>query len=261
MTFWKVSSLTERVRRAFSEAADQYDILAGLHREIGRDLMGKIVRLPQARYILDVGCGTGYLTGKANFYFPESHVIGLDFSEEMLAKAKEKHENISWITADAHHLPLKDKAMDIIVSNLAYQWVLDLPKAFVEARRVLSPEGVLAATLFGYQTCDELFSSLQAVGVSSQDFHRLPTMDEIQRSLVQAGFAKTDVDYERIQIQFKDLWDLLGWLKAIGANGLSHGEFLGPQTLEEANAYCLNTYPYHDGIRVTFEVIWIYANA
>ncbi len=260
MTFWKISSLTESVRRAFSEAADQYDILAGLHREIGRELMGKIVRLPLARHILDVGCGTGYLTGKTKFYFPESHVIGLDVSDQMLVKAQEKHENISWIAADAHRLPLKDKAMDIIVSNLAYQWVLDLSKAFAEARRVLSPEGVLAATLFGYHTCDELFSSLQAVGVVPRDFHRLPTMDDVQRSLAQAGFAKTDVDYERIQIQFKDLWDLLGWLKAIGANGLSNGGFLGSEALEEANKYCLKTYPYHDGIRITFEVIWIYGN-
>ena len=60
--------LKDKIRKAFSEAADQYDILASLQREIGRELIKKIVRLPtgmpEARCILDVGCGTGYLTAK-----------------------------------------------------------------------------------------------------------------------------------------------------------------------------------------------------
>ena len=261
MTSWKISSLTDKVRRAFSESADQYDILASLHREIGRELMHKIMRLPDARRFLDIGCGTGYLTAKAKFYFPEAQVLGLDFAESMLIKAQEKHENIHWLAADAGHLPLKSKSIDVIVSNLAYQWVFDLPGAFADVHRVLSPKGTFAATLFGFHTCGELFSSLQAVGYPVEPLGRLPTLEDVKTALAQADFQKFDVDYERIQIQFKDLWDLLAWLKNIGANNLSGGQFLGPEILQEANNYCLKTYPYHDGIRSTFEVIWIYAQA
>lgn len=255
-----LNDIKNRIRKAFSESADQYDILASLHREIGRELIHKIIRLPDASRILDVGCGTGYLTAKAKFYFPEAQVLGLDFAEGMLTKAQEKHENINWLAADAGQLPLKDKSIDIIVSNLAYQWVFDLQFALADARRVLSKEGVFAATLFGFYTCDELFSSLQATGTSEQEFKRLPKMEDVKESLAQAGFLKAQLDYERIHIQFKDLWDLLTWLKAIGANELSSGRFLGPQALQEANEYCLKHYPYHEGIRITFEVVWIYAN-
>ena len=253
-------TLNNKIRKAFTEAADQYDILASLHREIGRELVQKIIHLAKVTHILDVGCGTGYLTAKAKFYFPESDVTGMDFSEGMLAKAKEKDESIHWICGDAHRLPFKDESMDVVISNLAYQWVLDLSQAFQEVHRVLDKKGVLAATLFGFYTCEELFASLQAVGVAGP-LNRLPLMEEIEGSLKQAGFGQSHVDYERIHIQFKDLWEVLTWLKAIGANVLSNGAFVGATSLEKANAYCLKNYPYHNGIRITFEIIWINAHA
>lgn len=260
MSSWKISSLTNRIRKAFTEAAAQYDLLSDLQKEIGRELSQKVVRLPEINRALDVGCGTGYLTGKLKFYFPSSPIYGVDFSEGMLTKAKEKYEGIHWLMADAQGLPFQEKTFDLVVSNLAYQWVADLPKAFTETRRVLSQKGVFAATLFGFYTCDEFFSSLQATTPTKIELNRLPSLDQVKEFLSQAGF-KAKVDYERIQIQFKDIWELLGWLKAIGANNLSKGAFLGPQALQEANAYCLKNYPYHDGIRITFEVIWIYAHA
>lgn len=255
-----LNAINNKIRSAFSEAADHYDILTSLHREIGRELVQKIIPLSGVCHLLDVGCGTGYLTAKAKFYFPESHVIGMDFSERMLAKARQRDENISWICGDAYHLPFKDESLDVVISNLAYQWVEDLPQAFREIHRVLGQKGVLAATLFGFHTCEELFASLQAVGKACP-FNRLPVMEEVKESLKRGGFEPSHVDYERIHIQFKDLWDVLTWLKALGANVLSNGVFLGPDGLAKTNAYCLKNYPYHDGIRMTFEVIWINAHA
>jgi malonyl-CoA O-methyltransferase len=261
MSSWKISSLTERVRRAFTEAADQYDILASLQREIGRELVKKHIKLPKVHRILDVGCGTGYVAAKAKFFFPESPVVGIDLASGMLEKALEQNENCFWVEGDAQKLPFKSESFDLIYSNLAYQWVGDLAQAFKEARRALSHQSTLAVTLFGRHTCDEFFTALEATGTTKEGLNRLPSVEEVKRDLAQAGFSSVKVDYERIQIQFKDLWDLLAWLKAIGANGLSSGVFLGPQALAEANEYCLKNYPYHDGIRITFEVIWIHAQA
>jgi malonyl-CoA O-methyltransferase len=254
-------TFTNRVRKSFTDAADQYDILASLQREIGRELVKKWIKLPEINRILDVGAGTGYVAAKAKFFFPESPIVGIDFAEGMLVKALEQHENISWVAADACQLPFKDKSFDLIFSNLAYQWAADLPQAFKHARRVLSDKGTLAATLFGYNTCDELFTSLQATGTSHDELNRLPKLEDVKSHLAAAGFSTVTVDYEKIHIHFKDLWDLLSWLKAIGANGLSSGKFVGPQALQEANAYCVKNYPYHDGVRITFEVIWIHAQA
>ena len=250
-------AFAQNVRRSFTRAADQYDILTSLHKEIGRELVKKNVQADADR-ILDIGCGTGYAANKAKFFFPESVIVGLDLSEGMLSKASAAHEGIPihWLQADAQALPFKRATFDLVLSNLSYQWVLDLPRAFREARRVLSGKGVLSGTLFGSRTCEELFLSLKAVHPVAK-MRCLPSVDDVRNALQSAGFTDVHVDYELIKVQFKDVWELLNWLKAIGANTLAEEFFLGKQMLHKLDVYYRERFPYHDGICVSFEVIWI----
>src|SRR5262245_21196767 len=96
------NTFTKNARKAFTDAADQYDILAGLHREIGRELVKKNIKREAAR-ILDVGTGTGYVANKVKFFFPDAQVVGLDITKNMIQKAVETHEGIRWIQADGEH--------------------------------------------------------------------------------------------------------------------------------------------------------------
>ncbi len=258
MTSWKISSLTDRVRRAFSEAADQYDILTSLHREIGRELIKRHTAL-DPRCVIDVGCGTGYLTRKARYFFPEATVIGIDAAPGMLDKAIAQDEagGIVWLNADAQALPLQDASVDLVVTNLAYQWLEDIQQGFNQVARVLAPQGTFAATIFGYHTCQELFESLDACGFRSNgQIQRLTGIEDLTKNLTAAGFSHSKVDYERISIQFKDLWGLLGWLKAIGANHLPRDGYIGKNLLVKVAAYYQEHFPYNSGIKATFEVIW-----
>ena len=258
MTCLKTSLSTKNLERAFSRAAASYDEFSGFHRHIADELMKKAVaQVEDAHHILDIGCGTGYLSGKAKRFFPYSKITGVDFSEGMLAKAQTRYQGINWTLADAAQLPFEDQSVDLIVSNLSYQWALDLSKAFTEAHRVLTNEKMMMATLFGFKTCDELFTSL----LSTEDFrfNRLANAQEIEKSLKQAGFKKIQIESQVIGMPFKDLWHLLSWLKAIGTNRLTPETFLGPQALQKANRYALRNYPEGTGIRVSFEVINIQA--
>ena len=68
------------------------------------------------------------------------------------------------------------------------------------------------------------------------------------------------VDFELIKVEFKDVLDLLTWLKAIGANQLSeHPVFLGKNKLTELQQYYRAYFPYNEGICASFEVIWVHA--
>lgn len=255
------TAFTNRVRKAFTEAADQYDILTSLHKEIGRELVKKTVRL-QAQRILDVGCGTGYTTNKTKFFFPESAVVGMDIAEGMLVKAGHTHEGIAidWVQADAQTLPFKDGSFDLMLSNLAYQWVKDLDAAFAQAHRVLADKGVLNITLFGERTCAELFSSLKAFH-PGLDLGHLPAAEKVKAALGQAGFKDIRVDHELIKVEFKDLRELLGWLKNIGANSIPTDKvFLGKRMLANVDAHYREHFPYNEGICASFEVIWAYAH-
>lgn len=250
------NTFTKRVRKAFTDAADQYDILTSLHKEIGRELVKKVVKMNAPR-ILDVGCGTGYAANKAKFFFPESVIIGLDLSEGMIIKARQLHEGIpiDWLQADAQLLPFKDRSFNLILSNLAYQWVRDLPASFKEANRVLVPQGTFNITMFGSRTCEELFESINAV-IPNLKIRALPSLEEIQNAMDQAGFAEGSVDYEIIKVEFKNVRELLGWLKNIGANRLSDDVFLGKQNLAKIEEYYRTNHAYNEGISASFEVIW-----
>ncbi len=113
-------------------------------------------------------------------------------------------------------------------------------------------------TLFGTHTCQELFTSLEAVGINR--IQRLPSMDMVRDSLNRVGFKNTHVDYERISIEFKDMWELLAWLKAIGANNLPKESFVGPEALKNAATHYQTHFPYHKGVCATFEIIWVKAD-
>jgi ubiquinone/menaquinone biosynthesis C-methylase UbiE len=86
---------------------------------------------------LDTGCGTGNLLKIAKD--KRSSFIGVDFSKEMLERAKRKSRNL--IMADLHHLPFKECCIDGVTNvNVLYQ--LKYPKRFLtEVHRILKPGG------------------------------------------------------------------------------------------------------------------------
>ena len=251
-------TINNKVRRAFTNAADQYEVLATLHREIGRELIKKVVD-QDCSAILDVGTGTGYLARKAKFFFPEAMVVGLDFSDGMIQQARKSEEHIEWILADATGLPFKPHTFDVVVSNLAYQWVKNLNGAFKLSHQVLKDDGIFCSTLFGYNTLNELFATLAACGTQPHSFRRLAARENIEAALRSAGFREIKVDYELIKIEFSDVRNLLKWLKAIGANVLNNEIFIGREFLARVDEYYRKHFPYHQGIAASFEVVWIFA--
>ena len=205
-----------------------------------------------------MGCGTGYLTVRLKDHFPQSKIIGLDFAQGMLEVARSKQEDIIWVLADGNNLPFSDGRFDILVSNLAYQWAGDLSRAFSEARRVLAPNGVLACTLFGYNTCQELFQSLDEAKTKALRFTRLPDGPQVREALANSGFKNPRVDSERIKIEFNGMHELIAWLKSIGANNLSREGYLGSEAISRATAIYRKKFAYLQGVGATFEVIRVY---
>ena len=169
------------------------------------------------------------------------------------------------VLADGNNLPFPDGRFDVLVSNLAYQWAGDLSRAFSEARRVLAPNGVLACTLFGYNTCRELFQSLDEAKTKALQFTRLPDAPQVREALAASGFKNPKVDTERIKIEFNGMHELIAWLKSIGANHLpassaggSREEYLGPEALSRAASIYRKKFAYLQGVGATFEVIRFY---
>jgi len=97
--------------------------------------------------VLDLGCGAGFDAFLASKKVEESgKVIGVDFSEEMIAKAKQNSEkygykNTEFRYGDIEDLPIEDSSIDVIISNCVINLAPDKNKVFKESYRVLKKGG------------------------------------------------------------------------------------------------------------------------
>ncbi|MGZ9166474.1 MAG: class I SAM-dependent methyltransferase [Anaerolineales bacterium] len=105
---------------------------------------------PQAGMnILDIGCGAGKLCFLFNDYTKgEAKIMGGDFSEELLDKAREKNKqpgaNIDFEFLDFNKpFSFPDNTFDLCTSAFAIYYASDLDFTFGEAHRVLTPGGRL----------------------------------------------------------------------------------------------------------------------
>jgi len=140
----------DSVRSMFDRIAPVYDVM---NRVMTAGLDGRWRRMTAAaaarpgNRVLDAACGTGDLA-IADAVAGATRVTGLDFSEQMLARARRKAvpggSTIEWIQGDMLALPFADATFDAATVGFGVRNVADLELALRELRRVLVPDGRLA---------------------------------------------------------------------------------------------------------------------
>jgi len=135
----------EIVRTMFDRIAPVYDVMnrvmtAGLDRRWRRLAVREVV-WPGDR-VLDACCGTGDLAVEAERR--GGRVVGLDFSERMLERARRKSGTIEWVRGDALDLPFADGEFDAATVGFGVRNLDDLERGLRELARVLRPGGKVA---------------------------------------------------------------------------------------------------------------------
>lgn len=216
-----------RVRKSFAHAADTYDAVAVLQREIADRLLTRleVVRL-QPQVILDIGCGTGYDLRQLSKRYRRAQVLGLDIAETMTRRARSRAGLWRRLTGrsvfacgDAERLPVASSSVDMAVSNLALQWC-DPRVVFAEARRVLRPGGLFMFTTFGPDTLREMRAAWRAAD-NAPHVHTFIDMHDLGDMLIHAGFADPVMDMEAFTLTYDDVRDVMRDIKQLGAHNVA----------------------------------------
>lgn len=129
-------------QQAYNVWADSYDTSNNKTRDLEAKALRESLLISEPLNILEIGCGTGknteWLSTKG------AHLVGADFSTEMLAKAKEKivAENVEF-----RHLDLREEwnfnqnSFDLITCSLALEHIENLDFVFEQAHKVLRRDG------------------------------------------------------------------------------------------------------------------------
>ena len=131
--------------------SENYESQQGYNKDadlgLGCGIPTEFAGLQTGQHVLDLGSGAGNDCFVARAIVGETgKVTGLDFSEEMLTKARSNAQklgftNVEFVVGDIEEMPLESNQFDVVISNCVLNLVPDKDKAFTEVFRVLKPEG------------------------------------------------------------------------------------------------------------------------
>jgi len=133
----------ETITKAYAKWAPVYDVVFGAVFERGREAAIAAAERIGGR-ILEVGVGTGISLGD---YSDENRIFGVDISEPMLAKARERVAELGLshveglAVMDAEHMDFPDQSFDVVMAQYVVTTVPNPEATLDEFARVLKPGG------------------------------------------------------------------------------------------------------------------------
>lgn len=131
-------------KSAYDLWSKQYDSNENKTRDLEAKSLRKTLEKIDFDNCLEIGCGTGknteWLLQKAN------HLTAVDFSEEMIAKAKEKikSDKVTFLQADIiKDWDFTNEKFDLISFSLVLEHIEHLDHIFKQASKLLKPGGLI----------------------------------------------------------------------------------------------------------------------
>jgi ubiquinone/menaquinone biosynthesis C-methylase UbiE len=154
--------------------------------------------------IIDLGCGTGRFSQTlADLY--GARLVGIDPSETMLAQAKSKAPQLTFLLGAGEAIPVADESADLVFISLVYHHLRDRAKTARECLRVLRPGGsVMIRTTIaeerGYLAFERFFP-----GYKDLAHQTVPTRAALREAHAAAGLV--EAANETIHERLYETWD------------------------------------------------------
>lgn len=171
-----------------------------------------------------------------------------------------------FVQGDEEMLPFAENSFDLVLSNLNLHSVNDLPGTLVQIRRILKPDGLFLASMFGGETLHELRESLTQAELSLKNGASpriFPFADKQQMGalLQRAGFALPVIDSDIVTATYDNMFKLLHDLRGMGEGNIIAARSKvnpGKAFFMEAARHYQEHFAEEDGrIPASFEVIFL----
>lgn len=208
-------------RSGVFNAAKRYAHEARVQERVAEKLATLLPEVPDARRVVELGAGTGFLTRSLLARYPAAKLAACDPSPKMLAElertlGRDARLTVSCCEAERFVFP---EEIDIIASSSALQWVESLPTLFRQVRDSLASSGSFAFTLMTHGTLGMLRRTRNELFPELVPARELPSESDVLSALEVAGLhiSKSERFVEREE--HASPAELLEHLRRIGLNG------------------------------------------
>ncbi|MDJ0508033.1 MAG: methyltransferase domain-containing protein [Crocosphaera sp.] len=260
----KKSNQKQKIANNFSKGVDNYLENSQVQKKCAEKLL-KIAQnytncLPNGP-ILEIGCGTGFVTQGLIKEFPNQFLDIIDISPEMLnycaenlqiTKAQKKY--IQFRTMDGEQLKEEKNTYAAIVSSFTVQWFQDIVNSLNRLINTLKPQGILLISFPNDQSFPEWKQACHELNLPFTR-NQLPNTIELTQKLLIPPH-NIHIFEQKVTMNYNSAADFFRSLKIIGAGcNLNQEKLSIPEMKQLINYWNHQCYP--DQIEVTYEVTFL----
>ncbi len=255
------------IRGYFSRSALRYHEYATLQRQIAARLADRFLDTLQPVSILELGCGTGFLTRKLSDRFPRATIDAIDLSPEMIRLARETLPAlpVRWQVADMNRWR-GPGPYELVASSTALHWADSLGRLARRIGQQLVEGGQLVAAVMAAGTLAELHQLREEIAPGKGPVRPLPSEGQLRSALAESGLKICQwepVDCRRTFPSSKIL------LRALQRSAFTGGPFASPpdrklvrSELERLGRIYQQRFGDSQGnVHATFRIIYLRARA
>ena len=222
----------ELIKLRFTKSLKTYRENAIVQKQMAENL-SKMITPKTFNNILELGCGTGFLTEQIYHNFHYKNYDTVDMVDGCKNYIKKISDNINFICADIENF-VPEKKYDLIISNATLQWLENLPDYINKISKYLNKNGIFAFTLFGKNHFKEMNLFLK----NNLKYYSL---EDIR--IICSGYTIKNITEQSIKQEFNTPKDVLYHIKKTGVNALSKSSWTisdYKKFNEEYKNYCDN---------------------
>lgn len=254
----KLTEKKEKIADSFSRYACSYDKYAEAQKISSKQLRNHLLKLKKELPdgpVLEIGCGTGFISKEIVEIFNGRPIQITDISSGMLDYCKTKIKktgldcsNVSWEIQDGEAISRNGYAL--IVSGFTFQWFENLKKSMAKFREAICPGGKIGCSFVGEASFPEWKAMCKKLNIKYTG-NPLPSPEYIEKSLCHDS-VDVNLFQEDIVLTYTSAMDFFRSIKKIGAGTNIDENALSAKELKFLARSWNEACP--DGVKITYKI-------